>query len=102
MCSARNVPRPGRLGAKVAILDLNQANAENWRRNYTKRRYRVGVTCNVLDKESVKAACEQVLVAFGKVDILINGAGATKPRPPQALSYHFSIYPKTLYGGCLS
>ena len=91
------------LGAKVAILDLNQANADKLAEELRQSGgTALGVACNVLDKESVKAACEQVLVAFGKVDILINGAGGNKAQATQALSYHFSIYPKTLYGGCLS
>ena len=40
----------------------------------------MAVSCNVTDTESVKAAHEAVLAAFGKCDILINGAGGNNPR----------------------
>ena len=67
------------LGAKVAILDLNPANAENLAAELQQSDgTALGIGCNVLDKESVQAACDQVLAAFGKVDILINGAGGNK------------------------
>lgn len=38
------------------------------------------IQCDVLDKASVEAAARQVLDTFGKVDILINGAGGNKPQ----------------------
>jgi NAD(P)-dependent dehydrogenase (short-subunit alcohol dehydrogenase family) len=38
----------------------------------------MGVPCNVLDKRSVVAAKDKVLVEFGKIDVLINGAGGNK------------------------
>lgn len=67
------------LGAKVAILDLNPANAENLAAELQQSGgTALGIGCNVLDKESVQAACDQVLEAFGKVNILINGAGGNK------------------------
>ena len=40
----------------------------------------IGVQMNVVDKESVKAAHEEVLAKYGKCDILINGAGGNHPR----------------------
>jgi NAD(P)-dependent dehydrogenase (short-subunit alcohol dehydrogenase family) len=36
------------------------------------------VTCNVLEKESLEAAAREVLVKYGHLDILINGAGGNK------------------------
>ena len=63
------------LGAKVAILDLNLANAQKLADEIQENGgTALGIACNVLDKESVQAACDQVISAFGKVDILINGA----------------------------
>jgi NAD(P)-dependent dehydrogenase (short-subunit alcohol dehydrogenase family) len=38
------------------------------------------MSCNVLDKPSLEAAAAQIMEAFGRVDILINGAGGNKPQ----------------------
>jgi NAD(P)-dependent dehydrogenase (short-subunit alcohol dehydrogenase family) len=40
----------------------------------------IGVACNVLDKASIEAAAQAVLAKFGRVDVLINGAGGNKPQ----------------------
>jgi NAD(P)-dependent dehydrogenase (short-subunit alcohol dehydrogenase family) len=39
----------------------------------------IGLACNVLDKANLAAAAQKVLEAFGRVDILINGAGGNQP-----------------------
>ena len=68
-------------GAKVAILNRTlskgEALAEEVRQNGGEA---MAFSCNVTDSESVKAAHEAVLAAFGKCDILINGAGGNNPR----------------------
>jgi len=67
-------------GAKVALLDLladkaqqvaNQIRAEGGDA--------IAVLCNVLEPESVSQALEAILKAYGKVDVLINGAGGNRP-----------------------
>jgi NAD(P)-dependent dehydrogenase (short-subunit alcohol dehydrogenase family) len=65
-------------GAKVAVLDLRLEPAETLAAELGNGS--VGVACNVLDKASVETAAAQVLEAFGRVDILVNGAGGNKPQ----------------------
>lgn len=69
------------LNANVAVLDLN-ANAAQGLANEisTNGGKAIGVECNVLDKSSIEAAAQEVLSAFGKIDVLINGAGGNKPQ----------------------
>jgi NAD(P)-dependent dehydrogenase (short-subunit alcohol dehydrogenase family) len=65
-------------GAKVAVLDVRSEAAEGLAAELSHGA--IGVTCNVLDKDSVEKAAQQVLEKFGCVDILINGAGGNKPQ----------------------
>ena len=68
-------------GAKVAILNRTVSKAEDVVaeiRAMGGEAMAVGV--NVTDKASVQAAHEAVLTAYGKCDILINGAGGNNPR----------------------
>lgn len=69
----------GRMGVKVAVLDIATAAAERVASDVREAGGEaVAVTCNVLDKTSVQSAAEAVIEAFGRVDILINGAGGNK------------------------
>lgn len=65
-------------GAKVALLDINydaaKKNADEIGANA------LAVKCNCLDKQSITDAYERVIAAFGKVDLLINGAGGNNPK----------------------
>lgn len=68
-------------GAKVAVLDLNEAAAEKVAEGIRHeggqaRAYR----CNVLEKVSCEEVHQAVLKDFGPCDILINGAGGNNPR----------------------
>ena len=70
-----------RAGAKVALLDLNQAAAEKYAEEIraeggTAKAY----ACNVLDKDVCYAVADQVCAELGPCDILINGAGGNNPR----------------------
>jgi len=67
-------------GAKVAVLDLNAEAAESLAANIrSSGAEAVGVACDVLDKTSIETAAQIVQAKFGRVDILINGAGGNKP-----------------------
>ena len=68
-------------GAKAAVLDVNPAAAEKVAAEIrADRGEAIGVGCDVLDRESLDAAAEKILAAFGQVDLLINGAGGNKPQ----------------------
>jgi len=68
-------------GAKVAILDLADDKAKQLAEEITAEGgTAMGVKCNVLEKESVEAARNEILEAYGKCDILINGAGGNNPK----------------------
>jgi NAD(P)-dependent dehydrogenase (short-subunit alcohol dehydrogenase family) len=64
-------------GARVAILDLDEAGARRAAEELGEGH--VGVACNVADLESCKRAARQVLDAFGKLDVLVNNAGISQP-----------------------
>jgi len=69
----------GRVGVKVAVLDLILEAAQKVVDEVVAAGGEaVAVKCDVLDKVSLEAACRTVLERFGRVDILINGAGGNK------------------------
>lgn len=80
LCSMFSKPLAA-AGAKVAVLDLNEAAAEKVAEGIRQeggqaRAYR----CNVLEKVSCEEVHQAVLKDFGPCDILINGAGGNNPR----------------------
>lgn len=75
-------------GAKVAILDLRIENAEKVAARITAAGgTAIGIAANVLEKESLLAAKEQVNSKFGRCDILINGAGGNHPKGTTSKEY---------------
>jgi NAD(P)-dependent dehydrogenase (short-subunit alcohol dehydrogenase family) len=69
----------GRLGAKVAVLDLFPAAAEAVAQDIEAGGGQaMAVQCDVLDRSSIKSAAEVIPAKFGGVDLLINGAGGNK------------------------
>ncbi|MDO4982994.1 MAG: SDR family oxidoreductase [Eubacteriales bacterium] len=67
-------------GAKVAVLNRTLSKAEAVVEDIKALGGEaMAVQVNVVDKESVRAAHEQVLASYGKCDILINGAGGNDP-----------------------
>jgi NAD(P)-dependent dehydrogenase (short-subunit alcohol dehydrogenase family) len=70
-----------RLGAKVAVLDLIPEAARALAEDIcASGGEAIHAACDVLDKASLEAAAGLVLAAFGRVDILINGAGGNRPQ----------------------
>ena len=68
-------------GAKVAILDLRLENAQKVAGAMRKGGGgAMGIAANVLEKESLLAACQTVKDAYGPCDILVNGAGGNHPK----------------------
>ena len=68
-------------GAKVALLDLNEAAAKaNADEIVAEGGIAKGYACNVLEKESLEAAHTEILKDFGTCDVLINGAGGNNPK----------------------
>ena len=67
-------------GHKIAVLDLNQEAADNVANAITASGgTAIAVTANVLERESLQKAKEQVNKDLGPCDILINGAGGNHP-----------------------
>lgn len=66
-------------GAKVAVLDLLESAAQKIADEIKADGGKaIAVKCNVLEKNSLEAARKEVKAKFGKIDILINGAGGNK------------------------
>ncbi|MEJ5224009.1 MAG: SDR family oxidoreductase [Anaerolineales bacterium] len=78
-------------GATVVVLDLRPEPAEALAAELGNRS--MGLACNVLDKASVEAAAQTVAQTFGRVDILINGAGGNKPQATTSAEQSFFDLP---------
>lgn len=66
-------------GVKVAILDILPDALDKKIKELSPLGEVIGIPCNVLKKESLEEACEQLLSVWGSVDILINAAGGNLP-----------------------
>ena len=70
-----------RAGAKVALLDLNEAAAKAYAEEIVAEGgVAKAYACNVLDKDICYAVADQVLADLGPCDVLINGAGGNNPK----------------------
>ena len=68
-----------RLGAKLAILDVNAEAAQRLAAEIcSDGGEAIHVVCDVLNRSSMERAAQQVIANFGRVDILINGAGGNR------------------------
>ncbi len=68
-------------GVKVAVLDLNGEAAQKVADEIiADGGEAIAVACNCLDRESMKAARDEIAEKLGTCDILLNGAGGNNPR----------------------
>jgi NAD(P)-dependent dehydrogenase (short-subunit alcohol dehydrogenase family) len=68
-------------GARVAVLDHKKHQADSVAHLIqSEGGQAVGIECDVLIKNSVTAAAEQILEQYGGIDILVNGAGGNRPQ----------------------
>lgn len=68
-------------GAKVAVLDIDQAAAERTAEEIKEKGgTAIAVACDVLSRESMEEARQKITEAFGGYNILINGAGGNNVR----------------------
>lgn len=80
LCSAMGATLAA-AGAQVVLLDLNAEAAEKAAEAICENGGKaIGMAANVLQKESLQSACDQIIEKFGKVDLLINGAGGNQAR----------------------
>ncbi|MBM3251555.1 MAG: SDR family oxidoreductase [Candidatus Omnitrophica bacterium] len=67
-------------GASVAVLDKNKANLKEITAKIKKNNANViAISLDVTKKESLEKALKKILIKFGALDILINGAGINAP-----------------------
>ena len=70
-------------GCSIAVMDIRGAKAEDVARQIVDQfnGKAVGIEVDATDKASFRAALNATLDAFGRADILINGAGINAPTP---------------------
>jgi NAD(P)-dependent dehydrogenase (short-subunit alcohol dehydrogenase family) len=69
------------LGVHGVILDINQDAAGHLAEDINRTGGKAwAIECDVCDKDSLNLAAGQIMDRFGRVDILINGAGGNTPR----------------------
>jgi NAD(P)-dependent dehydrogenase (short-subunit alcohol dehydrogenase family) len=84
----------GLAGAKVAVLDLFPEAAQKVVDDMVATGSQaMAVRCDVLDKASIEAAAQTILEAFGRVDILINGAGGNRKQATTSADLAFFDLP---------
>ncbi|MGC9347649.1 MAG: SDR family oxidoreductase [Anaerolineae bacterium] len=84
----------GRVGVKVAVLDIVPEAAQSVADEINDQGGEaIAVVCDVLDKPSIESAADAVMDHFGRVDILINGAGGNKKEASTTVDLPFFDLP---------
>ncbi len=71
-------------GAKVVLLDIKEESVVERTKALSQYGSIRGLSCDVLNRAVLENVKEEVIAGFGKIDILINAAGATIA-PDQAI-----------------
>jgi len=83
------------VGVQVAILDINNQAADKLASEIIQfGGEAISFECDVCDKGSINLAAQQIINSFGKVDILINGAGGNKPQATTSSDLSFFDLPE--------
>jgi len=86
----------GKLDVKVAVLDIAEDAAKKVADDIIKGGGQaVAIKTDVLKKESLEESCARVIENFGKVDILINGAGGNTPEASTSEKVEFFDLPES-------
>ena len=83
-----DVPQPGEVadllkaGASVALLGRTRSKLEDLQRKLAEEGLArtLVLAADVLDKAALEQACSRVKAEWGRLDILVNGAGGNDPR----------------------
>ena len=79
-----------RLGVRVTVLDILEETAQRVANDIVEAGGKaIALRCDVLDKTSLEAARDAALSRFGRVDILINGAGGNKQQASTSADLSF-------------
>jgi NAD(P)-dependent dehydrogenase (short-subunit alcohol dehydrogenase family) len=85
-------------GAKVMVLDLLEAAAQKVAEEIRKDGGQAfAFQADALDKKSLERVAEEVVKKFGRVDILINGAGGNKPQATTSPDLPFFDLPQDAF-----
>jgi NAD(P)-dependent dehydrogenase (short-subunit alcohol dehydrogenase family) len=81
-------------GTRVAVLDVDLKAAESLASEISLNGVEaIGIACDVLDKISLETAAQRVLASYGRVDILVNGAGGNKAQATTSADVPFFDLP---------
>ena len=88
----------GRLGAKIAVLDMNRQAAQVVADQIqAEGGEALDVQADVLEPASLQEALDRVMARYGRVDILVNGAGGNKKEATTAPDLSFFDLPKDAF-----
>jgi len=85
----------GEAGGKIAVLDLSEKAMAMLSNELTEKGVEhLAIKTNVLQKKDLVRAKDEILKTFGKIDILINGAGGNKPEATTSKDKSFFELPE--------